>query len=81
MGPVSCVESYPVQCRIVKIVGGGLTITGLMLLVSVASLFLASLVTPPRARAVSIVTGFVVLVILMTVGVDLSLSQRTELRY
>ena len=69
------------QCTVVEIMGGGFTITGIVLLVNVASLFLTSLVTTPRARAVSIVAGFIVLVILMTVGVDLSLSQGTELRY
>ena len=74
-------ESYPVQCRIVEIVGGGLTITSIMLLVSVASLFLASLVTRPRSRAVSIVAGLVGLVIVMTIGVDLSLVNGIELRY
>ncbi|WP_206751405.1 hypothetical protein [Cryobacterium sp. Hh7] len=65
-------ESYPAQCKIGKIADGGLTITGLLLLVGVASLFLVNLVTRLSVREVSIVAGFVVLVILMTVGVDLS---------
>ena len=81
LAPGPCMESYPVQCRIVEIVGGGLTITSIMLLVSVASLFLASLVTRPRSRAVSIVAGLVGLVIVMTIGVDLSLVNGIELRY
>ena len=79
--PGPCMESYPVQCRIVEIVVDGITITGIMLLVSVTSLFLTSSVTHTRARAVSIIAGFIGLVIVMTVGVDLSLVQGTELRY
>lgn len=79
--PGPCMESYPVQCRTVEIVDGGFTITGILLLVSVASLFLATLVTRPRVRAVSIIAGFVGLVIVMTVGVDLSLVEGIELRY
>ena len=81
LGPGACMESYPVQCTIVEIGYSGLAIIVMVLIVSVSSVFLASVVTRPKMRAASIVAGFVGLAIVMAFGAELSLVQGTELRY
>ena len=80
-GRWACMESYPVQCRIVEIVYSGLAITGVVLIVSVAPIFLASMADRPKIRAASIVAGFVGLAIVMAFGAELSWALSIELRY
>jgi hypothetical protein len=69
---LACLESYPVQCRIVEIVYSGLAITGVVLIASVASIFLASMTGRPKLRAMGIVAGFVGLAFVMALGAELS---------
>ena len=80
-GARACMESSPVQCRIAEIVHSGLAITGVVLIASVASIFLASRAGLPQLRAVSIVAGFVGLAIVMAFGAELSWALSIELRY
>lgn len=58
-GAWACMESYPVQCRIIEIVYSGLALTGVALIASVASIFLASMAGRPKLRATGVVAGFV----------------------
>jgi prolipoprotein diacylglyceryltransferase len=81
MGALACMESYPVQCRIVEIVHSGLAITGVVLIASVASIFLASRAGRPKLRATGVVAGFVGLAIVMALGAELSWAHSIELRY
>ncbi|TFB54698.1 hypothetical protein [Cryobacterium sp. Sr3] len=81
MGAWACLESYPVQCRIVEIKCSGLAITGVVLIISVASIFLASMAGRPKMRAASIVAGVVGLAIVMAFGAELSWADSIELRY
>ena len=70
VGPGASMESYPMQCTIVEIGYGGLVIAGTVVIARVAAVFLASVVTRPGMRAVSIVAGFVGLAIVMAFGAE-----------
>ncbi|WP_146071004.1 hypothetical protein [Cryobacterium sp. Y57] len=64
-----------------EIVYSGLAITGVVLIFSVASIFLASVAGRPKLRAASIVAGFVGLAIVMVFGAEWSWANSIERRY
>lgn len=74
-------ESYPLQCRVVEVVGSGLAATGVGLFACVLLLFFASTSQTPKVRFPTAVVGFAALFTVMIVGASASLAHTVEVRY
>ena len=74
-------ESYPMHCPVVELVGSGLAATGIGLMVCVLVIFFASASHRSTVRISGVVVGFAALVIVMFVGANLSLVHTVEVRY
>ena len=81
IGGGSCMESYPLQCPVLEVVGGGLAATSVGLIACVLLLFFASTSQISKVRIPSVVVGFAALLIVMIVGANVSLAHTVELRY
>ena len=81
LGGGACMESYPLQCPVVELVGSGLATTGAGLVACVLVLVLASTSHNPKVRLSSVALGFAALFIVMILGTDLSLAHTVEVRY
>lgn len=81
LGGGACMESYPMHCPVVELVGSGLAATGIGLMVCVLVIFFASASKRSSVRISGAVVGFAALVIVMIVGANLSLVHTVEVRY
>lgn len=81
LGGGSCMESFPLQCPVVQVVGSGLAATGVGLIACVLLLLFASMSHTSQVRIPGVVVGFTALFIVIIVGTNLSLAHTIEVRY
>lgn len=81
LGGGSCMESYPLQCPVIEVVGSGLAATGVGLIACVLWLFFASMSHTSKVRISSVVLGFAALFVVIIVGTNFSLAHTVEVRY
>jgi hypothetical protein len=81
LGGGACMESYPMQCPVVEVVGSSLATTGVGLVACVLLLFFASMSHTSKVRISSVVLGFAALFIVIIVGTNVSLAHTVEVRF